>query len=70
MKTMKCAWCGKVLTLTKSGERPVQHLNGKTTCPGSGQLVTTHLRLRATAQQAAAKKHSFELRIDSILSSS
>lgn len=54
-KPLKCAWCGKVLSLTPKG-RPQQHRNGKTTCVGSGQVAATHNRVRwhrstSTAQQ-------------------
>ncbi len=45
MKTVKCAWCGAVLPLTKKG-RPKQHRNGATTCPGSGQLAVVHENLK------------------------
>jgi hypothetical protein len=50
-KTVKCAWCGKQVELTKNGLRPKQHKNGVHTCVGSGQLVEAHERLRAAAQE-------------------
>lgn len=51
MTTMKCAWCGAVVPTTPKG-RPKQHRNGPKTCVGSGQLATTHERLRSLAASA------------------
>lgn len=56
-KDMTCAWCGKTVMLSGNGARPKQHLNGKTTCIGSGQLVETHDRLRAAAQANMKERH-------------
>lgn len=46
MKTIKCAFCGTVVSLTRDGKRPNQHRNGIKTCVGSGQRVETHEQLR------------------------
>jgi hypothetical protein len=51
-KDVKCAWCGKTVLLSGNGLRPKQHLNGKTTCVGSGQLVETHDRQREAMREA------------------
>ncbi len=55
-RDMTCAWCGKTVLLSGNGKRPKQHLNGKTTCVGSGQLVETHDRLRDAAKQNLNQK--------------
>ncbi len=55
-RDMTCAWCGKTVMLSGNGQRPKQHLNGKTTCVGSGQLVETHDRIRASAAQNLNKE--------------
>lgn len=40
---VKCAYCQKVVPLSKNGQRPAQHQtpDGRT-CLGSGQPVATH----------------------------
>ena len=47
-QTLKCAYCQKVVALTKNKQRPVQHQtpDGRT-CLGSGQPVATHESLNA-----------------------
>lgn len=57
MKTVKCAWCGLTLPLTKNTNtpRPQQHRDGSTTCGGSGQPVRAHEQIHAARLRHAAK---------------
>lgn len=47
-QTIKCAYCQKVVGLSKNKQRPVQHQTPEgRTCLGSGQPVATHESLNA-----------------------
>ena len=52
---IKCAWCGKEMPPTKSGQRPKQHQDGPRICVGSGQLILTHNMLREAAKRNQRK---------------
>lgn len=54
MNKIKCAWCGQILAITNKG-RPRQHINGRTTCVGSGQKVATHERQSAAVAASKGK---------------